>query len=122
MESQEGHNYNDKSAELGLNGGKKWQVNSEMIMPVREMETTINSFSIKGKGDYSELARELKVEIDQLTSSCTMTGESHDQLHLWLLPHIKLVDELSKANNDKDCSSKYEEIQASMITFNEYFQ
>jgi hypothetical protein len=122
MENHDGHDHDNESAVLNLNKGKKWEVNSEMMIPVRDMEKRIHAFATSDKKDYSSLAVELKSDLDKLTSSCTMTGESHDQLHIWLLPHMELVDELSDAEDDKKSQRIFAEIQASMITFNDYFE
>jgi major membrane immunogen (membrane-anchored lipoprotein) len=114
-ERHDAHQPEKAIQELKLNDGKKWQVNAEMMVPVRKMENRIAQFNKNQGTDYQKLAEEMKTDLDQLTSSCTMTGESHDQLHLWLLPHIELVDKLK----DK---FGFEKIQKSMETFNRFFE
>jgi hypothetical protein len=123
MESHEGHDHHDEAAkELSLNEGAKWAVNSEMMVHVRAMEKRITDFAASNTKNYSALASDLDKSIGELTSSCTMTGESHDQLHLWLLPQIKLVEELTAAKNDKEAATEFAKIQTSMVTFNQFFE
>ena len=122
-DEHDGHDHGDEeSEELSLNDGKKWKVNAEMMVHVRSMEKQITAFSTSTKKDYAALAADLKANIGELTSSCTMTGASHDELHLWLLPHIKMVDELKDAENDKEAAEDFSEIQTSMKTFNQFFE
>jgi hypothetical protein len=71
--------------------------------------------------DYETLAEELKGYNDLLISSCTMGGKSHDQLHLWLHPHIKLVKALSEAKNEKEADSIIAELETSFETYHKYF-
>jgi hypothetical protein len=86
------------------------------------METDIKQFEVQTNGDYNDLAVKLQGNLDLLTSSCTMTGKAHDELHKWLLPYIDLVKELSTAENDTEAEQAYKEIQSSFETFNTYFK
>ena len=51
-----------------------------------------------------------------------MKGQAHDELHKWLLPYIDLVNVFSETTNKQELVVKFKQIQASFLTFNEYFQ
>lgn len=121
-DEHEGHDHDAEANELGLNDGKKWEVNAEMKVHVKAMEGRINAFTTSESKDYASLAIDLDGFIGELTSSCTMTGESHNELHNWLLPHIKTVEKLEKADTDENASLAFADIEASMTTFNTYFE
>jgi hypothetical protein len=111
-----------EEAGLSLNNGEKWKVNDSMMIHVRAGEKAVHSFGTTAVKDYQALAGNLKENINLLTSSCTMTGKAHDELHVWLLPYIALVDELS-ANADTEEAAKYfHKVEASFKTFNNYFE
>ncbi|MFT5859705.1 MAG: hypothetical protein ACI865_001809 [Flavobacteriaceae bacterium] len=115
----EEHNHDDESIEL--DNGKKWIVVDEMMGHVRNMESDLNVFENQDGKDYQSLAVKLENNIELLTSSCTMTGKAHDELHKWLIPYIDRVDQLTNAKNDEEAGVTYRKIQVSFKTFNTYF-
>jgi len=116
------HEHDENQESIELNNGEKWKVDDEMLVHIRNMERDINSFVTIEQKDYKLLAEKLKLNIDLLTSNCTMKGKAHDELHKWLLPYIDLVNELSNAKDVTNASKQFENIQASFKTFNQYFQ
>jgi hypothetical protein len=91
----EEHQHSDTEA-IQLNKGKKWKVDDNMMLHIRNMEKDVMNFNSENNKKYPLLANKLKSNIDLLTSNCTMKGEAHDELHKWLVPYIELVDEFSK--------------------------
>ena len=117
----EEHQTQGETKALVLNDGEKWKVNEEMMPPITNIEVHINTFVLSNQKDYSLLATDLQEDINSLISSCTMKGKSHDELHKWLVPFIGSVNELAEAGDDV-VAEKFEAVQASMATFNEYFE
>jgi hypothetical protein len=113
----EEHQHSDSEA-IQLNEGKKWKVDDNMMLHIRNMEKDVMNFNSENNKNYPLLANKLKSNIDLLTSNCTMKGEAHDELHKWLVPYIELVDEFSKEKS----KNQFIEIQESFKTFNQYFQ
>ena len=136
--SSEPHDHNDHtvmvedstSHELGaeetkaisLNKGEKWKVNEEMKPFVNQGKVLVDSYLTTQGGDPSTLAKELTSQNDQLIQSCTMKGESHEELHKWLHPHLELVDELSKESDPSKALVIVEELKSSYQTYDEYFE
>lgn len=110
------------SDDIVLNDGKKWVVDKDMIVYIRNMENDVTSFNNVGGADYKQLAKKLNDNIDLLTSNCTMEGQAHDELHKWLIPYMTMVEEFSEANQDDDTTEKIEELRSSFKTFNQYFE
>ena len=113
----EEHQHSDSEA-IQLNEGKKWKVDDNMMLHIRNMEKDVMNFNSENNKNYPLLANKLKSNIDLLTSNCTMKGEAHDELHKWLVPYIELVDKFSKEKS----KNQFIEIQHSFKTFNQYFQ
>jgi hypothetical protein len=107
---------------LYLNNGQKWPVNAEMMPFIRRSGEQIDAFLATPGGDYAQLARDLKTNNEKLIASCTMQGEAHEVLHMWLLPHIALVKELEKAADANAANTVITNLKASMTTFGQYFQ
>jgi hypothetical protein len=115
-----------KDQEIELDNGKKWKVNPEMMVHVRNIENDMKVFS-KDKStatdaDYKALAGRIGGNIDNITKSCTMTGKSHDELHKWLLPFIDHTKKLTKASGVDESSVHFNNLQASLTEFNRYFE
>lgn len=108
-------------SQISLNDGERWTVNPEMKPHLEASEKSLIAYRDNTETDYKTLAMELKSYNDQLISSCTMKGESHDQLHLWLHPHIKLVKALSEAENKSEADSIIAELEISFEKYHKYF-
>jgi len=120
--THEEHQHNAEIQTIELNNGEKWNVDTNMITHIRNMENDIISFAKVEQKDYKSLSNKLQSNIDLLTSNCTMKGKAHDELHKWLLPYIDLVKELSEAKDETEAAKQFENIQTSFTTFNQYFQ
>lgn len=122
VKTEEEH-YHDE--DLQLDSGKKWVVVPEMLAHIRSMEGRVNNFSKKQKPlleEHQSLAQEIKLDIEKLTSSCTMTGQAHDELHKWLVPYMELIDAYSTSTDMPSAQSQFTEIQKSFTVFNEFFE
>ncbi|WKV12991.1 hypothetical protein [Marivirga harenae] len=119
-ELKKGQIQQDKN-ELGieLNDGQRWEVNQEMKPPLERSEISLNKY--EGK-DYEILAEQLKANNDELVKSCTMKGTSHDELHKWLHPHMKLTTALLEAENEKEADKIIQKLKTSFDTYHQYFQ
>lgn len=115
------HQHDDKQT-IRLNNGEKWFVNEEMKPFILEAENILTEYINNNLSDYKTLAEQLKEKNSGLIKSCTMKGESHDELHKWLYPHIELIESLSKAESTDDASEIIANLQASFLTYNQYFQ
>ena len=116
------HHHDDESEALKLNSGAKWVVNEEMKPYILEAEGILNQHIESQALDYRTLAAQLKDKNSGLIKSCTMKGESHDELHKWLHPHIELIESLSKAETAEEANKIISNLQTSFSTYNQYFQ
>lgn len=112
------------SFDLGivLNEGEKWPINEEMMPFIKSSKQRLQNYHKDTNADYLLLATALKKNNNQLISNCTMTGKSHDALHLWLLPHLALVGELQKATTAKEAAVTIEKLNYSFAAFDYYFE
>lgn len=120
--THEEHQHNAEIQTIELNNGEKWNVDTNMITHIRNMENDIISFAKVEQKDYKSLSNKLQTNIDLLTSNCTMKGKAHDELHKWLLPYIDLVKELSEVKDETESEKQFQKIENSFKTFNQYFQ
>ena len=118
--AEEQHDEHDHDA-IQLNNGEKWKVVYVMLGYIRLMEKDINDFRTVEEKDYKVLAEQISVNLNLLTSNCTMTGTAHDELHKWLFPYIDLVDDLENSKSEAEAKEIYVALESSFKTFNTFF-
>jgi len=117
-----GCNNNSQSKDIKLDDSKIWVVNAEMKPHIEDEIALLNQFVAQKDRDYLELSKNLKIKNDSLIKSCTMTGESHDALHKWLLPHMELIKQLSLAENFNEAESVISQLEKSFQTYKSRFR
>ncbi|HLF32811.1 MAG TPA: hypothetical protein VI583_01160 [Cyclobacteriaceae bacterium] len=118
----EEHDHDSGTPVLELDSGKKWVVNPEMMVHIRNMEKDVKQFDGTSLSAYKELSGKLKEYNLQITASCTMKGKSHEELHDWLLPFIDLTKKLGESGSETQASENFNQVKKSINTFNEYFE
>lgn len=122
VSAEEDHHENMAEGEaLTLNNGERWEINPEMKPHLKKGKMLVLGYLGEGATDYQTLAAELKEVDNKLIASCTMKGESHDELHKWLYPHLELVKQLSNAQNNEEATAIVKQLYESYETFERYF-
>lgn len=113
---------NHNTSDIKLNNGDKWEVNVEMKPHIDQGNQILNDFLSKKDTDYKKLAEDLKNQNNQLVERCTMKGESHEELHKWLHPHMSLVEKLADTNDPKEAEAIVAQLEQSFKTYQLYFK
>jgi predicted small lipoprotein YifL len=122
QDAHAGHDHGDVDDELVLNDGKKWEMNPEMLTIVRSMEKDVTTFTSEKLAEMQALGGKLDGQVNELTSSCTMDGQAHDELHKWLLPFIHDIKHLKESVTDDEAKESIRDLKASFAEFNQYFE
>lgn len=107
---------------LKLNSGEKWLVNEEMKPFIEEAERILYEFVDDKSTDYKALASKLSEQNSGLIKSCTMKGESHDELHKWLHPHMELIQSLEQESDSHRAETIVRNLKVSLETYHQYFK
>lgn len=105
-----------------MNNGDKWKVNAEMTPHIEMGSQILSDYLAIGDNNYKSLAESLKNQNDKLIKSCNMKGESHDELHKWLHPHMNLIAELAEAPDAKAAEAIIAQLEQSFKTYHTYFK
>ena len=105
-----------------LNSGNKWLANSETHQGVKQMEAIISRFDQSNHTDYQELGISLSKQTSYIIKNCTMTGESHDQLHVVLLPMLDQISILRESDNVAVSKNALRELKALITAYYEHFK
>ena len=101
-----------------LNDGIKWKANTETITGINNMTALVEK-GIAGNLDATKLYDLLQMEFKTIFDKCTMTGESHNQLHNFLIPIKGNLDKLKAGNPQPEIRV---ELHAHLLTFKNYFE
>lgn len=110
--------HEETEGKIQLDNGKKWKANPETVTGINNMLTLVQD-GIAGKIEAPKLHNSLQVEFKTIFDKCTMKGESHNQLHNFLLP---LKGQLDKLKADGSDSNTLEEMRKYLLTFKNYFE
>ncbi|GGW41278.1 hypothetical protein [Arenibacter certesii] len=108
--------------EIQLNSGNKWEANIETTEGVENMLELIKENNYKSVGDYHQLASKLNDEKNYVVKECTMTGPSHDNLHVFLHPLIKKIDALGNVNSVENGKVTIKSIKENLDGYYTYFK
>lgn len=113
----EQHNHDGQTV-IELNEGKRWTANVETTQGIQSMIIMTNAYLANPSPDVKLLKENLTAELTGIFKKCTMKGESHDQLHNYLLPFKEKLEALSNS----DDVEKVEEIKQYLETYKNYFE
>ncbi len=108
--------------EIELNNGIKWNANIETTQGVNMMLEEINKSSPKTIQEYISLANKLNDEKNMIVEKCTMKGESHDNLHIFLHPLIEKINYLLKVTSTQDGMKITNSIVENLEAYTYYFK
>ncbi len=121
MESNE-HDHEGHSATVQLNDGKRWEANPETTEGIERMKELMESFQpMDSARSYHKLNAKLMNEYQYIFKECTMKGESHQQLHNYLLP-LKVQFEKLQSEELDTCQTAFRTIEKHLDKYSEYFK
>lgn len=107
---------------LKFNANDKWSVNIETHEGVNKMDSIIKQFEITGNKSYKELGDALSKQTSYIIRNCTMTGESHDQLHIVLVPMLDEISVLRETENEAESKKAFNNLKELIKAYFEYFK
>jgi hypothetical protein len=105
---------------LQLNDGKKWEMDDHTRLTFGKMVSSFMNAdhqSMSGEG-LKKAGSDLQGYVAELIKGCTMTGEAHDQLHVYLMGYIPAVDALSESGRLKDAGK----VKHYLEIYDDYFE
>ncbi len=112
------HQHEEEQNKVLLDSSKKWKANPETITGIANMQFLVQN-GISGKASLTTLYEPLQLEFKTIFEKCTMKGESHNQLHNFLMP---LKEHLTKFKEGNINTESLKEMQEYLLTFKNYFE
>ena len=118
---QEKNSSNYQKNIISLNNGNPWKANPETTNGIENMKKIMASFNIDSNLNlYDKLADDLTEEFLIILEKCTMKGESHDQLHNYLLP-IKIMFKDLLNTNIKERQKTFYKLSSHLENYKYFF-
>lgn len=111
----------DWEEEMVLNNGTKWEANPETNTGIATMSKLVAETKTHYMEDYRNLGNALNEVKNSIVKECTMTGASHDNLHVFLHPLIQKIELLQKTDNTDAAAKIKESINGHLKSYYTYF-
>jgi len=113
---------NDWMNEIQMDNGSQWIANIETTDGVNDMLKMISESNTETVEDYLGLANKLNERKNTLVKECTMTGPSHDNLHVFLHPLIEKIDVLLETKTTEEGAEALKSITDNLKAYKTYFK
>jgi len=121
VESKEEEHAKSEST-LKLDSGKLWSANIETTEGIGKMVGLINQFSDSESVEaYSKLSKDLNNTLNTILKECTMEGEAHDNLHIYLFPMFKMVAGIGSTDL-QTCKTNFDKLKHQLSEYPNYFE
>lgn len=117
-QSEGTHTSSDVSAAVQLDNGSKWMANIETTQGIQSMTKMIEGAQADPAQATTSLKENLLLQFTDILNKCTMKGESHEQLHNYLLPLKADIEKLSASPSAEELES----IKSYLTTYYTYFE
>jgi len=119
------HGHHDREAGisgLGLNHGQQWEMDEHTRTMLVKMEATFFAADHSSQAGLNAAGAELKAHLDDLIAGCTMAGEAHDQLHVFMTEYIPAIDLLAQAGDYAAARDAAIKLKGYFGTYKKYFR
>lgn len=111
-----------QEARLHLNAGKKWPMDEHTRGVVGELRRSLDEATLSSSQDVSALGGVIDGHLEKLVAGCTMTGEAHDQLHVFLTTFMPAVAAFAKESDLTKAKAKLQELRAAIVEYDRFFE
>jgi len=108
--------------EMQIEEGKKWEANLETTLGVNKMAEILANHNPQTVEEYHDMAEALNEQKNYVIQECTMTGPSHDDLHIFLHPLIDKIDALLNVESVANAKAITESINDNVQEYYNYFK
>ncbi len=105
---------------MSLNNGEKWEMDDNTRQSFAQMAELFLNIDIASlnKDELKSQGIALQKTLDDLIRGCTMEGEPHDQLHIFLMGYMLEVDALANSGSQENAQN----VQYYLENYSKYFK
>ena len=122
--SHQGHDHSQKTQIYGmkLDSGKKWKMDEHTRSMFKKMVSSFAASDHTTVAGMQKTGNQLKVQINDLIKGCTMAGNAHDQLHVFLTGYIPAVELLASSNDLESGSDQAIKVKGFLDIYDDFFE
>jgi len=107
--------------QIQLDNGSTWKANIETTEGIQAMSSRIAEDESNSIKHYKNLASDLNDIKNNIVKECTMKGESHDNLHVFLVPLVDKIEALGEVNSVHEGAVITKDIREHLEVYFNYF-
>ncbi len=107
---------------LTLNNGDRWEMDDHTRDLSSKMQKTFSGADHSTQASLNALGVKLGAQLDDLIKGCTMDGEAHAQLHVFLTDYIPAVKNLTTAKDYDTARSSAIKLKGDLDTYKKHFK
>jgi len=107
---------------LSLDNGERWEMDDHTRKMSAKMKETFFSADHSSQASLNALGTQLEAQLGELINGCTMNGEAHDQLHIFLTDYVQTVQNLAKAGDYDTARNSAIKIKVELEAYKKYFK
>jgi len=108
--------------QMKLDKGEKWNANIETTQGVEKLQEILMNDKSEPLEGFKNLEKVLANKVAIIFDKCTMKGESHDNLHTFLLPLIKKTDMLKEVSSIEQGKKVSARINSHLSEYKSFFK
>ncbi len=107
---------------LGLNHGQQWEMDEHTRTMLVKMEATFFAADHSSQTGLNAAGAELTAHLDALIAGCTMAGEAHDQLHVFMSEYVPAINLLAQAGDYASARDAAIKLKGHFGLYKKYFR
>jgi len=112
---------NNWMSQIQLDKESKWKANIETTEGIQAMSSRIAEDESNSIKHYKKLASDLNDLKNNIIKECTMEGESHDNLHVFLVPLVDKIEALGEVNSVHEGAEITKDIREHLEVYYNFF-
>jgi len=105
-----------------LNDGQKWQMDEHTRKAIDSIRKTLHRSTPSNLPDLKALGATLQAQIDGLIRGCTMTGDAHAQLHIFLSKFMPIATTLHDATDGAVAGQALSDARQLLTEYDQFFE
>jgi len=123
----DGHEHSNHGSEIAVNrlslkNGERWDMDGHTRAMLLKMEKTFFGADHSTQSGLNAAGAKLEKQLDDLIAGCTMHGEAHDQLHIFLSDYIPTIRHLAKAEDYDAARGSAIKLKGQLEMYKKYFK
>jgi hypothetical protein len=116
------HSQQNQLTGMELDNGKKWKMDEHTRSIFVKMVASFTTSDHSTVAGLQNSGIQLKGQLNDLIQGCTMVGDAHNQLHVFLTEYIPAVELLASSNDLESGKEQAIKVKGFLDMYGDYFE